>query len=105
MSTPSLSRVSPTSYTADTSNHSMQLFGSNFQSGDTLTFIDPITGGTGNARPITFVNSGEIDYQFNDNGDSGTWYVQVDSSAGNSSYVSFNVALNLTTTVIESYGS
>ena len=74
---PSLSSVSPTSYTADTSNHTMQLFGSNFQSGDTLTFIDP--HGTliaSTAAKLTFVSSSEIDYQFNDGGDPGTWNVE-----------------------------
>ena len=40
-STPSLSSVSPISYPSDSNNHSMQLFGSSFVSGDTLTFIDP----------------------------------------------------------------
>ena len=42
--TPSLSSVSPTSYPADTTNHTMRLFGSNFQSGDTLTFTPPEGG-------------------------------------------------------------
>jgi uncharacterized protein YxjI len=68
--TPSLSSVSPTSYISDNNNHSMQLFGSSFVSGDTLTFIDP-QGDiiASSSAKLSFINSGEIDYQFND----GTW--------------------------------
>src|SRR5262249_57785881 len=36
--TPSLTSVSPTSYPADTSLHTIHLFCSNFDAGDTLTF-------------------------------------------------------------------
>jgi hypothetical protein len=42
--TPTLNSVSPTSYTADANNYTMQLFGSNFVSGDTLTFTPPEGG-------------------------------------------------------------
>lgn len=37
--TPSLNSVSPISFPADTSNHTMQLYGSNFHSGDTLSTL------------------------------------------------------------------
>ena len=93
--TPSLSSVSPTSFPADASNHTMQLFGSSFQSGDTLTFTDPqgnIIAST--AAKLTFVSSTEIDYQFNDGSDPGNWKVQVNSPDGtlHSSANSFSVA-------------
>jgi hypothetical protein len=75
--------VSPTSYTADNNNHTMKLLGSNFQSGDTLTFVDPEGGSIGStAAKLTFVSSGEIDYQFNDGADSGSWNVRVNSPSG-----------------------
>jgi uncharacterized protein YxjI len=93
--TPSLTSVSPTSYPADNNNHSMQLFGSNFLSTDTLTFTDP----QGNSIPstaskLTFVNSGEIDYQINDQSDAGNWSVRVNSPDGalHSGSNSFTVA-------------
>jgi uncharacterized protein YxjI len=93
--TPSLSSVSPNSYPSDSINHSMQLFGSNFVSGDTLTFTDP-QGNVfqSNSTKLTFVNSGEIDYQFNDGTDPGTWTVKVNSADGtlHSGTVSFSVA-------------
>ena len=79
---PSLSSVSPTSYAADSNLHSMQLFGSSFQSGDTLTFTDPQGHSIANARTVTFVNSGELDYQFDDASDAGSWSVRVNSPDG-----------------------
>src|SRR5206468_4260490 len=58
--TPSISSASPSSYPADSLNHTMQVFGSNFANGDTLTFIPP-EGGTiaSNAVKLTFVSSSE----------------------------------------------
>src|SRR5438046_2843856 len=95
MATPFLSFVSPSSVTADNNLHTIQLFGSNFQSGDTLTFL-PAHGsaiGSSSSR-LFFVNSGEIDYQLNDAGDAGTWNVQVNSPDGtqHSGFASFAVA-------------
>src|ERR1700727_1038387 len=94
-STPSLSSVSPTSFPSDANNHTMQLFGSNFVSGDTLTFTDPqghIIAST--AAKLTFVSSTEIDYQFNDGTDPGSWKVQVNTADGtlHSSADTFSVA-------------
>ena len=67
---PSLSSVSPTSYPADSSNHTMKLIGSNFQSGDTLTFAAPEGASiASNASKLTFNSSSELDYQFNDGSD------------------------------------
>src|SRR5205823_18073 len=101
----SLSSVSPTSYPADNINHTMRLFGSNFVSGDTLTFT-PAHGSNINstAAKLTFVNSGEIDYQFNDGSDSGNWSVEVNSADGtlHSSFTSFSVAAAQLTPILSS---
>ncbi|MFC2970485.1 hypothetical protein ACFOES_20495, partial [Acidimangrovimonas pyrenivorans] len=92
---PTLSSVSPTSYPADNVNHTMRLLGSNFVSGDTLTFVDP-QGTTiqSTSAKLTFVSGSEIDYQLNDAADAGTWQVRVNSSDGtqHSSYDAFSVA-------------
>ena len=93
--TPSLSSVSPTSVPADTSNHTLQIFGSNFQAGDTLSFTPPEGGSiASSAAKLTFVSSSEIDYQFNDASDAGSWSVRVNSPDGarHSSFGSFTVA-------------
>jgi uncharacterized protein YxjI len=87
---PSLSSVSPTSYSADTNQHTMDLYGSNFASGDTLTFVDPQGNVYANRVP-TLITSAHLQYSFNDGNDPGTWSVQVISSAGNSSTFSFAV--------------
>src|SRR5438477_502096 len=95
MATPLLSSVSPTSYAADARKHAMQRFGSNFVSGDTLTFTPPEGGSiASNPAKLTFMNSGEIDYQFNDASDAGSWSVRVNSPDGtlHSSFTSFTVA-------------
>ena len=73
----------------------MKLVGSNFQSGDTLTFTDPEgVSIASTASKLTFASSTEIDYQFNDGSDAGTWSVQVNSPDGtrHSSVNSFSVA-------------
>ena len=81
--TPSLSFVAPSSLPSDGSDHTIELLGSNFQSGDTLVFTDP-QGRTYNSVPgkLSFVSSGEIDYNLNDGSDPGTWSVQVYSPDG-----------------------
>jgi Ca2+-binding RTX toxin-like protein/uncharacterized protein YxjI len=98
--TPSISSISPGTYPADTLNHTMQIFGSNFQSGDTLTFIDP-QGHVFDSvtSKLTFKSSGEIDYQFNDGSDAGTWTVRVNSpdNSQHSSYTSFTVTVQALT--------
>ena len=92
--TPSLTSVSPTSIAADTNLHTIQLFGSSLVSSDTLTFLDPSGTSINNTRAINFINSGEIDYQVNDNGAAGTWQVRINSADNtkHSGYASFQVA-------------
>ena len=67
-SVPTLSSVSPTWYPADNTSRTMQLFVSNFVSGDTLTDTNPQGNTYDSVAPeLTFVSSGEIDYQISDN--------------------------------------
>jgi hypothetical protein len=99
MATPSLTSVSPTSFPSDANNHTMQLFGSNFQSGDTLTFTDPQGNVfTSIATKLTVISSTEIDYLFNDGSDAGAWSVRVNSADGllHSSTDAFTVAAQTT---------
>ena len=101
--TPSISSVSPTSYTADSLLHTMQVFGTSFQSGDSLTFLDPQgTVYNSDSAKLTFRNSGEIDYSFNDGADAGTWSVRVNSPDGSkhSSYLTFTVTPSVPTPLI-----
>jgi 20S proteasome alpha/beta subunit len=70
----------------------MQLLGSNFQVGDTLTFTDPQGDAIPNARAITVKSGNEIDYQFDDASAAGNWTVRVNSSSGHSSPASFVVS-------------
>ena len=79
---PTLSNVTPTSYTADSNFRTMRLFGSNFASNDTLTFQYPDGTTQQNHGAISFQSAGEIDYQFNDGGTAGQWGVRVDSADG-----------------------
>jgi hypothetical protein len=59
-------------------HHALQLFGSDFENGDTLTFTPPEGGSIAStAAKLTFISSNEIDYQFNDGNDPGTWSVRV----------------------------
>jgi hypothetical protein len=88
---PSLSSVSPTSYTANNTNQTMELVGSNFVSGDTLTFVDPQNRVYAN-EPTTYVSSSELETSFNNDDDPGTWTVEVNSSTSSSGNVSFSVA-------------
>ena len=91
--TPSVSSVSPAPVPASNSPQAIKIFGGNFVSGDTLTFIDK-EGDTFANRVGTFVSSTEIDYQFNDASDAGNWTVQVNTADGtlHSGSLSFTVA-------------
>ena len=101
---PSLSSVSPTSYPANNVGQTMELLGSNFVVGDTLTFVDP-QGQVFANEPTTFVSSGEIETAFNDGDDPGTWTVQVHGSGGNSSTASFTVTAGAPTFTISGPGT
>ena len=61
----------------------MNIFGSNFQSGDTLTFVPPGGSPIGStASKLTFVSSSQLTYQFNNGNTVGTWTVSVNSADG-----------------------
>src|SRR5215210_5840598 len=83
---PSISSVSPSSYPASSSNQTMTIYGSNFQSGASLTF-DPPTGSNigSTASKLTFVSSSQLTYLFNNGNDVGVWTVKVNNPDGQSS--------------------
>jgi len=91
---PAITGVSPTSYPASNNSQTMLINGSNFKSGDTLTFVPP-EGGTiaSTASKLTFVSAAQLSYQFNDQSDSGNWSVKVNSPDGtqHSNAASFTV--------------
>jgi hypothetical protein len=90
---PVISEVSPPSYPATNYNQSMTIKGSNFQSGASLTFVNPkgihIDGA---AHKLTYVSTTQLSYQFNNAGDAGPWSVIVNNPGGQGSNpVSFTV--------------
>jgi uncharacterized protein (TIGR03437 family) len=81
---PSISGLSPSSYPANNNNQSMQINGSSFQSGATVTFHDP-QGNSYPNKPATFVSSSQLSLMFNNNNDAGTWTVTIVNPGGQSS--------------------
>ena len=83
---PSISSVSPPSMPPLNANQTLTIYGNNFQSGATLTFVPP-EGGTiaSTASKLTFVSSSQISYQINNLSDSGSWTVKVNNPDGQSS--------------------
>ena len=80
---PSISYVSPTSFPPSSSNQTLNIYGTNFESGATLTFVP--NGGTpipSTASKLAVVSGGQITYLFNDGNISGTWTVQVNNPDG-----------------------
>jgi hypothetical protein len=89
-SAPSVSGVSPTSYSVSNYSQSMTINGSNFQNGASVTFYDP--QGNPYVRTPAFISSSQLSYQFNDGSDAGTWTVFVTNPGGvTSNTVSFTV--------------
>jgi hypothetical protein len=73
---PSISGVSPSSYTTS-DNQPMTVTGANFVNGARLVFISPAGSEIGStASKLTFVSSGQINYQFSASS-AGTWKVKV----------------------------
>jgi hypothetical protein len=91
-STPTISSVSPTSMPSSSADQSFIVYGNNFLSTSTLTFVDP-QGDVYNsvAAKLTFVSSGQLDYQFNNGSDPGTWTVKVNNGGSSSGTASFTV--------------
>jgi hypothetical protein len=80
---PMISSVAPNPVPASSSDQPIGIFGSNFQNGDTLTFVDTI-GQVHQSVPtkLTFISSTQIDYEFNNANDMGTWTVTANSPDG-----------------------
>jgi hypothetical protein len=81
--TPSLTSITPSTYTTMLSNQTMTLSGGGFQAGATLAFVTP--GGVAiasSASKLTFVSDSQLRYQFNSGGEAGTWRVRVNSADG-----------------------
>jgi len=81
---PSITGLSPTSYSDSNSLQTMLINGANFQSQATLTFHDP-QGNPYAGRATTFISGGELSHSFNDQNDPGTWTVFVTNPNGQTS--------------------
>jgi hypothetical protein len=82
---PSVSSVLPNPVPGSSSAQTLQIYGSNFQSGATLTYHDP-QGNAYTGRSATFVSSGQLtDPAFNNANDGGSWTVMVVNPGGQSS--------------------
>ena len=104
MPTPLIASVVPSAYPASTNSQTMTINGSNFQSGAKLLF-DPPTGADipSTASKLTFVNSGQIVYEFNNNDEVGAWAVRVTNPNGQSSAAfNFTVTAGVSTPAISS---
>src|ERR1019366_7989854 len=73
----------------------MDLFGSNFVSGDTVTFVDP-QGDVFAGKATAYDSASELEAPFNAGNDPGNWKVEVNGSGGSSSFVTFAVAAAVT---------
>jgi len=80
---PEISSISPNPMDSLNNSQSMMIYGSNFQSGATLTFTAP-TGSTINSTSskLTFISSGQINYQINNANNTGTWSVKLTNPDG-----------------------
>jgi hypothetical protein len=77
---PVISEVSPASYPATNNNQTMTVNGRNFQSGASLTFVNPKGIHIDSAaHKLTFVSSTQLSYQFNNASDAGSWSVIVNN--------------------------
>jgi len=90
LTAPSIIGVNPTTFTAPLYGQTITIDGSNFQSGDTLSFVPPV-GSAISSTPsnLTLHSGSQISYQFNDTifvgGALGTWTVTVTNPDGQSS--------------------
>jgi hypothetical protein len=82
--TPSISSVSPNPVPGSNSTQSLTIYGSNFQSGATVTLRDLTYGGTYSKTP-TYLGSGELRISANFTNTTATWSVQVTNPGGSSS--------------------
>ena len=83
---PILTSVSPSSLAASSANQTLSIYGSNFQSTSTLSFVPPEGGRIAStAAKLTFVSSTQLSYQFNSLSDAGPWSVTVINPDGQQS--------------------
>jgi GH25 family lysozyme M1 (1,4-beta-N-acetylmuramidase) len=96
---PSINSISPTSMPALNGNQPLIIYGNNFQSAASLTFVPP-EGGTipSTASKLTVNSSTQITYQINNLSDVGFWTVQVNNPDGQSSGAAGFTVTNTTTT-------
>jgi len=90
---PAISGVSPATVPALNGNQLLTINGSGFQSGATLTFVDPQLNSIPSvATKLTFISGGQINYQFNNLSDVGIWKVTVNNpDAQHSNVANFTV--------------
>jgi hypothetical protein len=81
--TPQITGVTPNPVPPMNGNQALTITGNNFQAGDTLTFVTP-EGGTiqSTASKLTVNSHTQITYLINNQNDSGTWAVTVNSPDG-----------------------
>jgi hypothetical protein len=84
--TPSISSISPESYTTTTSLQTMTISGSGFPRDATLSFLPPTgTPIQSTASRLIYVSTTQLSYKFNSGGDAGSWNVVVVTPDGHRS--------------------
>ncbi len=103
----SITSVSSEPASSDDSSGVVRIYGSDFQSSDTLTFYDADGTPYFDSSKMTYVSSTEIDYYLDNVSDSGTWQVVVNSASGSqsSNTYSFDVGNDGETTVTVDSGT
>ena len=93
--TPSVSSVSPSPVPGLNGTQTLTINGSNFVSGATVTYYDPVNKTTYSNKPTTFVTSSQIkDTAFDNGGDAGNWTVTVFNPSGGGSSTAFSFTVN-----------
>jgi RHS repeat-associated protein len=80
---PVITSISPSLMPGLNGNQTLEIYGSDFQSGATLTF-DPASGANieSTANKLTFASASKIEYQINNAHDLGLWQVRVNNPDG-----------------------
>ncbi|MEP7000383.1 MAG: hypothetical protein ABI969_07875, partial [bacterium] len=81
--TPSITSITPSTYTTTTSLQTMNIAGSSFPRDATLTFVPPHGPAIrSTASRLIYLSSSLLSYKFNSGGDAGSWTVTVDLPNG-----------------------
>jgi hypothetical protein len=84
--TPAVTGVLPSPVPGSSSAQTLTINGTNFVTGATVTYYDPVNKTTYSNKPTNFINSGQLtDTAFNNGGDAGSWTVTVVNPGGSSS--------------------